>query len=190
MPSIQAVTVYSSSSTTVARVFFDAAAELGAAIVREGWDVVYGGNNVGPMGALADGARAAGGRVIGVTPRLFIDKGCADQKCHELLVTETMRQRKHLMEQRGDAFVTLPGGLGTFEEFFEIVVGRQLAIHDKPVVLLNVDGYYDGLIELIDRAIAQKFVRAGGWQGVQVVRTVPEAIHALKHAKPAVPVEL
>src|SRR5687768_6711291 len=123
---IRAVTVYCSSSKSVPAVYFTAAAEMGRAIAGEGWALVYGGNAVGCMGALADAARAAGGRVIGVTPQLLVDHGIADRQCHELIVTATMRERKALLERRADAFIALPGGLGTFEEVFEILVGRTL----------------------------------------------------------------
>ena len=178
-PSPRAVTVFSSSSTAVADVYFAAARDLGAALASRGWTTVYGGNNVGPMGALADAARAAGGKVIGVTPRLFVDKNVADTACDELIVCDTMRQRKQLMEDRGDAFLTLPGGLGTFEEFFEIAVGRFLGLHAKPVVLLNVGGFYDPLIALIENGIETHFVRPDAWEVVQVAATVEDAINLL-----------
>src|SRR5688500_9795335 len=145
---IRAVTVYCSSSNHVPGVYLDAAAELGHAIASHGWTLVYGGNAVGCMGKLADAARAAGGRVVGVTPQLLVDYGIADRNCHELIVSATMRERKALLEQRGDAFVALPGGLGTFEEVFEILVGRTLGYHAKPVVLLNVAGYYAPLLAM------------------------------------------
>ena len=99
MPALRSITVYCSSSSRVPRVYFDAAAELGCAIAREGWRLVYGGNAVGCMGALADAARAGGGQVIGITPQLLVDKGIADDKCHELIVTQTMRERKALLEE-------------------------------------------------------------------------------------------
>src|SRR5688572_29006901 len=121
---ISAVTVYCSSSTSVDQLFFDAARRMGHAIARAGWKLVYGGTYIGPMAALADGCREAGGKVIGIIPQLMIDKRIEDKNCDELIVTGGMRQRKELMEQRGDAVVTLPGGVGTFEDFFEILVGR------------------------------------------------------------------
>ena len=137
MPQISAVTVYCSSSKSVEPVYFQAALQLGRAIARCGWKLVYGGNYVGMMGALADGAREGGAKVIGITPQLLVDKGIADMKCDELVTTPGMRERKALMEQRGDAFIALPGGIGTLEEVFEILVGRHLGIHHKPIVLMN-----------------------------------------------------
>ncbi|MGC4032903.1 MAG: TIGR00730 family Rossman fold protein [Tepidisphaeraceae bacterium] len=182
-----AVTVFLSSATKVDRLYFDAAADFGRAIAKEGWTLVYGGNRIGCMGALADGAREAGGRVVGVTPRYFIDEGVADHACDELLVTDTMRERKHLLEQRASAFVALPGGLGTFEELFEIVVSRQLGMHKKPVMLLNVNDYYTPLLQLIERGIEQKFVRPGSQNLISVASTIPEMIELLKvAAKPPV----
>src|SRR5882762_9791059 len=136
MSSIQAVTVYCSSSRSVAPVYFDAARELGREIACAGWTLVYGGNNIGLMDAVACACRSAGGRVIGITPQLMVDEGIADPHCAELIVTTTMRERKALLEARGDAFVALPGGIGTFEEFFEVLVGRMLGYHAKPIVVL------------------------------------------------------
>jgi uncharacterized protein (TIGR00730 family) len=159
MSPIRSVTVYCSSSRKVDKFYHDATAELGTAIAKQGWSLVYGGNNQGLMGVLADAARAAGGKVIGVTPRLFVDNGVADPHCDELIVTDSMRDRKAIMEQRGDAFIALPGGLGTLEEWFEIVTGRQLKYHSKPVVLLNVAGFYNPLLKMIDDGIAANFVR-------------------------------
>jgi hypothetical protein len=161
MSEIQTVTVYCSSSKAVAPVYFDAAERLGQGIARRGWKLVYGGNNVGVMGRLADAVRAAGGRVVGITPKLLVDKGIADGKCDELVVTDSMRERKRMLEERADAFVTLPGGVGTFEEIFEILVGRSLASHDKPIVLLNVNGYYDPLLAMMSHAVRERFVREG-----------------------------
>src|SRR6266404_1290619 len=122
--SIRCVTVYCSSSSTVAPAYFDAAAEVGRALAENSWALVYGGNSVGLMKTVADAARASGGRVVGITPQLMVDKGIHDSLADELVITNDMRDRKALMEERGDAFLTLPGGLGTFEEIFEIIVGK------------------------------------------------------------------
>jgi uncharacterized protein (TIGR00730 family) len=176
----RAVTVYCSSSKSVPPVYFEAAAELGRAIAGEGWALVYGGNAVGCMGALADAARAAGGRVVGVTPQLLVDHGIADGRCHELIVTATMRERKALLEQRGDAFVALPGGLGTFEEVFEILVGRTLGYHQKPVVLLNVAGYYAPLLAMLEHGIEHGFIRPVAREAYVVAETVDEVIAFLR----------
>lgn len=173
---ITAVTVYCSSSQHVAPAYIDAAADLGRAIANENWRLVYGGNDCGCMGALANGARAAGGHVIGITPRLLVEKGIADEKCHELIVTDTMRDRKALLESRGDAFIAFPGGLGTLEEIFEILVGRTLGYHDKPIVLLNFAGFYDPLIAMIEHGIEHHFIRDKSRGHFHISSTVADSI--------------
>lgn len=177
---IRAVTVYCSSSRHVAPEYFEAARELGGEIARAGWQLVYGGNHIGCMGALADAARAAGGEVIGVTPQILLDQGIADDCCEELVVTPGMRERKALLEERGDAFVTLPGGLGTLEEVFEIIVGRVLGSHLKPIVLLNVAGYFDRLLAMIDHGIEQRFIKSRAKDAYFVAGDVGAAIEHLK----------
>lgn len=185
--SVRTVTVFASSSTKIDPIYFTAASELGHAIASEGWSLVYGGNRVGPMGALADATRAGGGKVIGVTPSVFMEKGHGDDLCDELLVVESMRRRKEIMESRGDAFITLPGGLGTLEEFFEIVVGQFLGFHGKPIVLLNIAGFYDDLLHLIHRQIRDGFVRPAAWEQVHVASAVPDAIAFLRGWQPRPP---
>lgn len=177
---IQSLTVYCSSSRHVAPAFFDAAEQTGRAIAAEHWTLVYGGNAVGPMGRLADAARAAGGRVVGITPQLLVDHGIADSSCDELLVTESIRHRKQLMEQRGDAFLAMPGGLGTLEELFEIIVARHLHCHDKPIVLLNINNAYDPLLTMIAQGVRSRFINAAVEQLYFVAPTVPQAIDYLR----------
>ena len=177
---IRSVTVYLSSSSDVARPYHDAAAALGTAIARQGWALVYGGNSLGLMHVLAEAARSAGGRVVGITPRLFVDERTADDKADELVVTDDMRARKGLLESRGDAYVALPGGLGTFEELFEILVGRILRYHDNPIVLLNVNGYYDPLIAMIEHGIEQRFIKPRAREAYFVADTVAAAMDHLR----------
>ncbi len=180
---IQAVTVYCSSSKRVGREYCEAAREMGEEIARAGWRLVYGGNNVGCMGILADAARAAGGKVTGITPQLLMDKGIGDEKCDELVVTAGMRERKALLEQRGDAFVALPGGIGTMEEVFEVLVGKSLGYHRKPIVLVNVRGYWGKLMEMLEKGVVEGFIRdgAGGLgEKIFVASDVREAVEYLK----------
>ena len=191
MSPIRAVTVYCSSSSRVPRIYFDAATELGAAIARAGWNLIYGGNAVGVMAALADAARAHKGRVIGITPQVLVDKGISDEKCDELIVTPGMRERKALLEARGDAFIALPGGLGTLEEIFEIIVGRQLGYHDKPIVLLNIAGFFDPLLAMLEHGIEQHFIKPAARELFHVCTDVEAAIHWLHgelSAPPGIPV--
>jgi uncharacterized protein (TIGR00730 family) len=177
---IRAVTVYCSSSNHVPDVYPRAAAELGAAVARQGWTLVYGGNCIGCMGAVANAVRDAGGKVVGITPQLMVDEGIGDERCDELIVTPDMRARKALLEQRGDAFIALPGGIGTFEEFFEILVGRVLGTHQKPIVVLNVAGYYDPLIAMIEHGIEHRFIRPKAREAYFVAGTVDDAIRHLR----------
>lgn len=180
IPQIRSVAVYCSSSKHVPRVYLDAATALGTAIAQSGWRLVYGGNRVGCMGALADAARKAGGAVTGITPQLLVEQGIADNVCDELVVTATMRERKALMEERADVFVALPGGLGTFEEFFEILVAKLLGYHQKSIVILNVAGYYDPLLAMIGHGIEQRFIKSSARTSYVVVGSVAEAVEFLR----------
>lgn len=180
MSSVRSVTVYCSSSGAVSQTYTDAAAELGAAIAAQKWVLVYGGNRVGSMGVLADACRAARGHVIGITPKLMVEKGVSDSDCHELVVTDCMRERKRHLEHRGDAFIALPGGLGTFEELFEIMVGKQLAYHRKPIVLLNVCDYFNPLLAMIDQGISQRFIKPQARELVHVSPGVNDAIEFIR----------
>ena len=156
---LRSITVFCSSSDKIAPVFLDAASDLGAAIARQNWRLVYGGNNLGSMASLANACRAAGGHVIGVTPQLLVDKGFADPHCTELIITPDMRTRKARMEDAGDAFIALPGGFGTLEELTEILVGRLLKYHAKPIVILNIDHFYDPLLRLFEIMIQDGFAK-------------------------------
>jgi uncharacterized protein (TIGR00730 family) len=189
MSKIQSVTVYCSSSSAVAPEYQSAARELGAEIATQGWRLVYGGNVVGLMATIAEGARAAGGKVTGITPQLMVDKGLSDPLADELLVTNDMRDRKALLEARGDAFVALPGGLGTYEEVFETLVGRQLGYHDKPIVLLNIGDYYGPMLDMVEHGIEHKFIKNSARDLFFVAPTVEEAISYLKKDIKRTPVD-
>jgi uncharacterized protein (TIGR00730 family) len=181
---IHAVTVYCSSSSRVAAPYIAAARDLGESIAKMRWQLVYGGNKIGCMGVLADAARAAGGKVIGITPQLMVDKGIGDEKCDELIVTEGMRERKELLEQRGDAFAVLPGGIGTLEEVFEILVAKSLGYHHKPIVLVNVAGFFRPLLSMLEHGTREGFIREKVKDLLFVAANVSEAIDYLKrHAR-------
>jgi uncharacterized protein (TIGR00730 family) len=184
---IHAVTVYCSSSKRVAAQYLDAARELGGAIARQKWILVYGGNNIGCMGIMADAARAASGNVIGITPQLMVDKGIGDQKCDELIVTEGMRERKRLMEERGDAFLVLPGGIGTLEEVFEILVGKSLGYHHKPIVLVNVENFFGPLLTMLEHGVKEGFIKERVKELIFVAANVAEAMEYLKNHSTSVP---
>ena len=131
---------------------------LARSIGGSGGTVVYGGGRVGLMGALADAALAAGGRVVGVIPQALMDREVGHTGLSELHVVQTMHERKHLMAERADAFIALPGGIGTLEEIYEVWSWQQLGYHDKPVALLNVEGYYDALLEFMRVSHERGFV--------------------------------
>jgi uncharacterized protein (TIGR00730 family) len=152
------VAVYCGSRLGDAPSFADAARELGRLIGSAGATLVYGGGRVGLMGTVADATLAAGGRVVGVIPQALMDREVGHRGLTELHVVQTMHERKHLMAERADAFLALPGGIGTLEELYEVWSWQQLGYHDKPVALLNVDGYYDALLEFSHTMHARGFV--------------------------------
>jgi uncharacterized protein (TIGR00730 family) len=156
---IRSVCVFCGSNPGVRPIFAEVARELGAALARRGISVVYGGARVGLMGCVADGALAAGGVVIGVLPRFMTRKELAHEGLTELLLVDSMHERKAMMAERAEGFVALPGGYGTMEELFEILTWSQLALHKKPVGLVNVDGFYEPLIAQIDYAVRDGFLR-------------------------------
>jgi hypothetical protein len=156
---IQSVCVFCGSASGATSAYVDSARAFGREAVRQGMRVVYGGAGVGLMGALADSVLDAGGEVIGVMPRSLVEREVAHTGLTELRVVDTMHERKATMAQLADAFVALPGGLGTLEELFEVWTWGMLGLHTKPYGLLDVDGYYQPLIAFLDHAVAQGFVR-------------------------------
>lgn len=153
------VCVYCGSRDGSEPAYADAAGQVGALIGRRGWQMVYGGGRAGLMGRTADAALAAGARVVGVIPQSLMQRELGHTGLAELHVVETMHQRKQMMAEHADAFIALPGGIGTFEELFEVWTWRQLGYHDKPVALLNVAGYYDKLVEFLDLTLQRGFVQ-------------------------------
>lgn len=158
-PAVLRVAVFCGSNSGASPVYADAARALALELVSRDISVVYGGGNVGLMGILADAVLAAGGRITGVIPQSLVAREIAHARLTELVVVESMHERKAIMASRADAFVALPGGFGTFEEFFEVVTWTQLGVHAKPCGLLNAAGFYDPLIAFLDRATAERFIR-------------------------------
>jgi len=152
------VCVFSGSSPGADLAYRAAARDLGLRLAERGVEVVYGGASVGLMGAVADAALEVGGRVIGVIPRSLVDREVAHPGLSELRVVGSMHARKALMAELSDAFVALPGGVGTLEELFEVYTWNQLGLHAKPLGLFNVRGYFDGLVRFLDHAVAERFV--------------------------------
>ncbi|HVU33053.1 MAG TPA: TIGR00730 family Rossman fold protein [Opitutaceae bacterium] len=172
--------VYCASSDRLDPKYFAAAAELGRMMVGHGWGLVYGGGKTGAMGAVARAVKQNGGKVVGVIPEFMKAKELAYDEADELVTVITMRERKLLMETRADAFVALPGGWGTLEEILEILTLRQLDVVRKPCVLLNQDGFYDDLLRLFERMLAEKFFKPSNLQLFGVARTVPDIFAQLE----------
>ena len=164
--------VYCGSRTGNSPEFADLARQVGRWIGEHGGQLVYGGGRSGLMGILADAALEAGARVIGVIPKALVEKEYAHTGCTELHVVETMHERKRIMAEHADAFLALPGGIGTLEEFFEVWTWRQLGYHDKPVGLLNLNGFYDGLLGFLQSAVGSGFMN--DWQ-MGLIRTGSDA---------------
>lgn len=155
---------------------------LGRGIAGRGQGLVYGGATVGTMGAVADAALQAGGAVMGVIPEVLMERELGHARLTELHVVRTMHERKALMAERADAFVALPGGFGTLDEFVEILTWAQLRIHTKPCVLVNVLGYYDGLLEFLRTAVERGFLRRENFELIRVARDAEEALDVVERA--------
>lgn len=156
---IRSVTVFCGSSDIVDRKYFAAAEELGAKLARRGWRLIYGGGGVGLMGSLARAVLAHGGTVTGIIPKALLELGVGDTGLTELVVTDGLRDRKALMDERGDAFVALPGGLGTLEEVLEALTLKQLGYHRKPIAVLDLHGFFDPLWAQFQRGIDEGFIK-------------------------------
>jgi cytokinin riboside 5'-monophosphate phosphoribohydrolase len=178
------ITVFSSSSDAVDPQFFRVADELGRMIGARGYSLVYGGTNIGLMGAVAKAAYESGARVIGVIPRHIADRGIAFEEAHELIFTRDLRERKAVMETQADAFVVLPGGFGTLEETVEIITLKQLHRHEKAVLLLNAHGFYDPLLALFEHFFEQRFAKTASRALYHFAPTVQEAFAYLDAYQP------
>jgi len=153
------ICIFCGSSTGTRSIYADAARAMGQALLRRRIGLVYGGGNVGLMGTVADVVMQGGGEVIGVIPEALVTRELAHGDITQLIIVHSMHERKAKMAELSDAFIAMPGGYGTFEEFCEIITWAQLGLHLKPCALLNVDGYYDALLMLFDRAVEEGFLR-------------------------------
>lgn len=152
------ICIYGASSNLIERSYIDATEVLGEKMGANGHCLVYGGGANGLMGAAARGFVKGGGKVIGVAPSFFNVDGILFEQCEEFIYTETMRERKGIMEHKSDAFVMVPGGVGTFDEFFEILTLKQLGQHKKPIAVFNINGYYNSLSQMLENAVEHKFM--------------------------------
>ncbi|GAB2927304.1 TIGR00730 family Rossman fold protein [Micromonospora polyrhachis] len=175
-----AVCVFCASSVSLDQRWLDLATQTGSEIARRGHTLVSGGGCVGMMGAVADGARTGGGHTLGVIPQSLVDLEVADLSADELMVTDGMATRKTVMIDKSDAFLTLPGGLGTLDELFEVWTTATLAMHRKPMVLVDADGFYRGLLDWLRGLPDQAFAKPGAMDLLIVVDSVPAALDAIE----------
>jgi len=166
--------VYCSASKHLEPRYYQGAEAVGRAMVAHGWGLVYGGGNVGMMGSVAQAVKAAGGGVVGVIPEFMKVRELAYHEADELIIVDSMRERKRVMEERAAAFLALPGGIGTLEELTEIMTLRYINRIDKPVVIFNYDGFYDDLLRFFDRMTRERFKSVGLQALFQVANTVEE----------------
>lgn len=176
---IKNVCVYSASSTQIAPAYFEAATQLGRLLAIKGVNLINGAGSIGLMAATSNAALAAGGTVTGVIPRFMVEQGWHHTGLTRLVETENMHERKQLMARMADAVIALPGGCGTMEELLEIITWKQLGLYLNPIVILNVNGFYDPLLSMLQQAVDQHFMRpehAGIWR---VATTAEEAVEML-----------
>ena len=186
---MKSLCVFAGSSAGARPEYRAAAEELGRALAGRHVTVVFGGGHVGLMGALADAVLACQGHVIGVIPEALVAREIAHTGLSDLRIVSSMHERKATMADLADAFVALPGGWGTLEEFFEVVTWAQLGLHQKPCVLLNIAGYFDGLLSFLEHSIDERFVRRENRALVLVATSVSEMLDQLDRYHPSLPAE-
>jgi uncharacterized protein (TIGR00730 family) len=178
------ICVYCSSSDRLDPKYYTEAGRFGRQLAAHGWSLVYGGGNRGVMGVLGRAVKEAGGHVVGIIPEFMKSRELALTDADELVTVGTLRERKHLMEQRADAFVALPGGIGTLEEFLEVMTLRYLNRLHKPMILVNQDGFYDDLLRFFERMTREHFKSPGLHELFTVANTVDEVWQHLEDPKP------
>ena len=171
------ICIYGASSTEIAQPYIEKTEALGEALAAQGHSLVYGAGGAGLMGAAARGFKRGGGKVVGVVPSFLKVDGVLYDGCDEMIYTETMRERKQIMEARAEAFIVTPGGIGTYEEFFEIYTLKQLGQLHKPIVVFNLDGYFDEMLAMLHRAVKENFMRSASLSLIAVADS-PEAVMA------------
>jgi uncharacterized protein (TIGR00730 family) len=181
------ICVYCASSERIEPRYIDLAADVGTELARRGHGLVSGGGSVSCMGAVARAARAGGAHTVGVIPQALIDMEIADHEADELIVTPDMRERKREMDRRADAFLALPGGIGTLEEIFEIWVSRSLGMHHKPLVVLDPDGVYDMLRAQVDDLVLRGFARPAARDAIAWTTSIRDAFNLLESSPTTAP---
>jgi uncharacterized protein (TIGR00730 family) len=177
---INRIAVFCGSGPGSKKIFKEKAYELGRSLAENRFELIYGGSGTGLMGMVADGVIKNKGKAIGVLPHFLKDREVAHPNLNQLILVEDMHQRKAKMNELADAFVVLPGGLGTMEEYFEVLTWSQLALHNKPIVLLNIDGFYNHLLLLIENISCHGFIKDHTMPLFFVFDNIKEAIHCIK----------
>jgi hypothetical protein len=175
MPDIKRICIFTGSAPGARPEYADAARELGALLVERGYGLVYGGGNIGLMSVVADAVLEQRGEAVGVIPEFLVDKELAHRGLTELRVVKSMHERKAVMGELADGFMALPGGIGTLEEFFEVLSWAQLSLHEKPCGLLSVGGYYEGIVDFLDHAVGEGFLKPKH-RALLIVEATPEKL--------------
>lgn len=175
------ICVFGSSSSVLDQPYFDDAFKLGKLIAENGWEMVFGAGDMGMMGHAARGVKAGNGKITGVLPEFMNLPGIPFEQCDELIISPSMRERKFVMEEMADAFVVTAGGFGTFEELCEVVTLKQLKRHEKAIVILNTKGFFDEMIAMFEKCVAQRFAKREALTVYEVVDTPEKAIRAINN---------
>lgn len=180
------ICVYGAASSLIDEVYVKAGEELGRKMVERGHSLVFGGGRSGMMGAPARGVYEKGGHILGIAPKFFEENNpeVSYENCTEFIKTETMRERKRLLDESSDAFIVSPGGIGTFDEFFEILTLKQLGKHNKAIVILNINGYFNDMLNMMKHAIDKKFITTDCVELYKVASTVDESLDYIESYDP------
>ena len=176
------ICLYGASSNAIVKSYINPTEELGAKIAERGHTLIYGGGAAGLMGAAARGAYSQGGKIIGIVPSFLNVDGILFDNCDEMIFTETMRERKQLLEEKSDAFIVTPGGVGTFDEFFEILTLKQLGRHSKPIAVFNINGYFDSLVEQLKNAVHKQFMNPESFELFMFTDSANKLINYIEYA--------
>ena len=177
---MKTVTIYGASSSQISPEYTKIAGELGKLLAQNGIICITGGGGEGMMGAVAKGALESGGRVLGIIPQFMVDEGWGSAILSEIIVTKNIHERKQLMAEKSDACVALPGGIGTMEELMEIITWRQLSLYNKPIVIFNINGYYDPLLSMLKKTVEEKFMHPKNQEIWRVAYSPEEVLNIIK----------
>jgi len=178
------ICIYGASSASLDEIYYQQAELLGKLIAEKGYGLVFGGGTNGLMGATARGVESVGGEIIGIAPKFFDEPGVLFENCTEMIFTETMRERKALLESKSDAVIVLPGGIGTYEEFFEILTLKQLGQSSRAIVIFNINNYYEPMQKLLEATANEKFMSSNCLELYKVVNTPEDALHYIENYIP------